>query len=404
MDLLKEYQDVFAENEFDLGTFTEIEHSINTGSASPIKQRMRRTPLDFVQEEENHLHTMLEAGVIEPSTSEWASPPVFVRKRDCKVRWCIDYRKLNSVTKRDVYPLPLIEECIDTLSGNEWFSKLDANSAYYQIKVKESDKDKTAFITKYGLFQFTRMSFGLCNAPSTYARVMNLVLRGLTWNIVLAFLDDILVMGKSFEDHLHNLQIVFDRFRRYGLKLKARKCLLFQKEVEFLGRKVNKTGLAKGDEYVEAVKNWKTPTTTKEIEKFLGFANYHRTFIKDYAKMATPLNRLTGMKPYVWGQEQQDAFDSLKLALITTPVLALPNSKDLFILDTDASDFAIGAELIQVQEGKERVLLMVVLVSPQSNNAIVQQERSYSQLYVSPNNSIIICWAENLWLGLTIAV
>lgn len=162
--------------------------------------------------------------------------------------------------------------------------------------------------------------------------------------------------------------------------------------------------MAIGDECVEAVKNWKTPTTTKEIEKFLGFANYHRTFIKDYAKMATSLNRLTGKKPYVWGQEQQDAFDSLKLALITTPVLALPNSKDLFILDTDASDFAIGAGLIQVQEGKERVLLMVVLVSPQSNNAIVQQERSYSQLYVSPNNSIIICWADNLWLGLTIAV
>lgn len=221
---------------------------------------------------------------------------------------------------------------------------------YYQIKVKESDKDKTAFITKHGLFQFTRMSFGLCNAPSTYARVMNLVLRRLTWNIVLAFLDDILVMGKSFKDHWNNLQIVFDRFRQYGLKLKATKCLLFQKEVEFLGRKVNKTGLAIGDQYIEAVKNWKTPAKTKEIGKFLGFANYHRTFIKSYAKMASPFNWLTGKKPYMWGQEQQDAFSNLKLALTTTPVLALPNSKDLFILDTDASDFAIGAELIYQQK------------------------------------------------------
>lgn len=189
---------------------------------------MRRTPLDFVHEEESHLQTMLNAGIIEPSTSEWASPPVLIRKRDGKVRWCIDYRKLNSVTKKDVYPLPLIKECIDTLSGNEWFSKLDANSTYYQIKVKDSDKEKTAFITKYGLFQFTRMSFGLCNAPSTYARVMNLVMRGLTWNIVLAFLDDILVMGKSFADHLQNLQLVFERFRQYGLKLKPAKCLMFQ--------------------------------------------------------------------------------------------------------------------------------------------------------------------------------
>lgn len=145
---------------------------------------------------------MLNAGIIEPSTSDWASLLVLIRKRDGKVRWYIDYRKLNSVTKNDVYPLPLIQECMDTLSGNEWFSKLDANSAYYQIKRKESDRDKTTFITKYGLFQFTRMSFGHCNAPSTNARVMNLVLRGLTWNIILAFLDDILVMGKSFNDHL----------------------------------------------------------------------------------------------------------------------------------------------------------------------------------------------------------
>lgn len=154
------------------------------------------------------------------------------------------------------------------MSGNEWFSKLDANSAYYQIKVKGSDKEKTAFVTKYGLFQFTRMSFGLCNAPSTYARVMNLVLRGLTRNIVLVFLDDILVMGKSFADHLQNLQLVFERFRRYGLKLKPAKCLMFQTEVEFLGRKVNKTGMAIGDEYVEVVKKWQIPKTTKEVEKF----------------------------------------------------------------------------------------------------------------------------------------
>lgn len=140
----------------------------------------------------------------------------------------------------------------------------------------------------------------------------------------------------------------------YGLKLKAKKCLLFQKEVEFLGRKVNKTGLAIRDEYTEAVKNWKAPATTKEIEKFLGFANYHTTY--GYAKMATPLNRLTGKKPFVWGQDQQDTFYNLKLALTTTQALALPNSKDLFILDTDASYFAIGAELIQVKEGKERVI------------------------------------------------
>ena len=149
---------------------------------------------------------MLDAKLIEPSVSEWASPPVLIRKRDGTVRYAIDYRKLNSVTENEVYLLPLIEECIDSLTGNKWFSKLDANSAYYQVKMKEEDKPKTAFITKYGLFQFNRMSFGLCNAPATYARAMQLVLRGLTWDIVLAFLDDILVMGKDFESHMENLE------------------------------------------------------------------------------------------------------------------------------------------------------------------------------------------------------
>ena len=167
---------------------------------------------------------MLKAGVIEPSISEWAGAPVLIRKSDGNVRYAIDYRKLNSVTKKDIYPLPLIEECLDTLQGNEWFSKLDANSAYWQMNVRKEDRPKTAFITKYGLFQFTRMSFGLCNAPSTYARAMDLVLRGLTWQVVLCFLGDILVMGKSFEDHLKNLRAVFDRFREYGIKLKPRKC------------------------------------------------------------------------------------------------------------------------------------------------------------------------------------
>ncbi|VDH99672.1 Hypothetical predicted protein [Mytilus galloprovincialis] len=143
-NLLHEFVDVFALDDFDLGTFSHIEHEIDTGDARPIKQRIRRTPMCFAHEEESHLKKMLDAGIIEPSISEWASAPVLVRKRDGNVRWCIDYRKLNSVTKKDVYPLPLIDECLDTLAENEWFSKLDANSAYYQVKVKDSDKEKTS--------------------------------------------------------------------------------------------------------------------------------------------------------------------------------------------------------------------------------------------------------------------
>ena len=354
-ELLKQNDRVFSKNDLDIGEFKEVEHSIGTGSAEPIRQRLRRTPISFAEEEEKLLGKMLDAKLIEPSVSEWASPPVLIRKRDGTVRYAIDYRKLNSVTKKEVYPLPLIDECIDSLAGNKWFSKLDANSAYYQVKMKEEDKQKTAFITTYGLFQFTRMSFGLCNAPATYARAMQLVLRGLTWDIVLALLDDILVMGKDFESHMENLEKVFERFRQYGIKLKPVKCE-FCTKTTFLGRQVNGEGLAIGENYVLTIKEWKAPRNLKEVEQFLGFVNYHRTFIKDLSRIAAPLTELTRKKPWKWGEEQQTAFEKLKSALQTTPVLAIPDKTGTFVLDTDASDKAIGAELIQIQNGQERVL------------------------------------------------
>ena len=219
-DLILEYQDVFAKDDYDLGEFTEIKHSIITGDAKPVKQRMRKTPLGFVKEEQAHLDKMLKAKVIQPSKSEWASAPVLIRKRDGSVRWCVDYRELNKVTEKDSFPLPLVENCIDTLARNKYFSKLDANSAYWQVQIRKEDQKKTAFLTKYGLFEFVRMPFGLCNAPATYCRVMNLILRGLTWEIVLVFLDDILVLGQDFKSHLENLWRVLQRFREYGLRMK----------------------------------------------------------------------------------------------------------------------------------------------------------------------------------------
>ena len=154
---------------------------------------MQRTPACFMQEEEAHLQKILQTGVSQPSTSDWASAPVLIRKRDGQVRWCVDYRAVNNVTTKDVYPLPLVEECLDTLADNCWYCKLDANSAYWQVRIKDSDCKKTAFITKYGLYEFHRMAFGLCGAPATFARAINLALRGLNWKVVLAFLDDILV-------------------------------------------------------------------------------------------------------------------------------------------------------------------------------------------------------------------
>lgn len=354
--LLMEFQDVFAKDEFDLGNFTELEHGIDTGDARPVKQRMRRAPACFAGEEEAHLKKMLEAGVIQESVSEWASAPVLIRKRDGSVRWCIDYRALNNVTVKDVFPLPLVDDCLDTLAGSVWFSKLDANSAYWQVRIKAEDRKKTAFITKYGLFEHVKMGFGLCNAPATFARVMNLVLRGLNWQTVLAFLDDILVLGSSFEDHLTNLADALSRLRKYRLKLKPKKCIFFQREVEFLGRMVSSNTLSMSKENVQVIHDWPTPSCSKDVERWLGLANYHRVFVKDFSKLAEPLYSVIGKNKFRWEEDQQRAFIALKQALTSPPVLALPNHKDEYILDVDASDLGIGAELLQLQDGNEKVI------------------------------------------------
>ena len=267
--LLVDNQDVFAKDEFDLGDFSAIEHTIDTGGARPIKQRLRRTPAGFSGEEEAHLEKMLKAGVIQESTSDWASAPVLIRKRDGTVRWCIDHRALNAVTTKDVFPLPLVDDCLHTLAGSVWFSKLDANSAYWQVPIREEDRKKTAFITRYGLFEHVRMGFGLCGAPATYARIMNLVFRGMSWKTVLPFLDDILVLGSNFREHLQNLQEALERFRHFGLKLKPKKCVFFQKEVEFLGRNITGDSLKMSEHDIEVVRDWPVPTKAKEVESFM---------------------------------------------------------------------------------------------------------------------------------------
>nr|XP_054764688.1 uncharacterized protein LOC129271338 [Lytechinus pictus] len=216
------------------------------------------------------------------------------------------------------------------------------------------------------------MGFGLCNAPATFQRVMNLVLRGLTWDVALAFLDDILVLGKSFPDHIKNLGAVLRRFKDYRLKLKPKKCALFQRKVEFLGREVDATGLHLPEENIQRVVDWPTPASTKEVEQFLGLANYHRVFMKDYARVAGPLYELTGNHAFSWTEFHQEAFEQIKALLTSAPVLTLPNAHDPFILDTDASSTAIGAELLQVQNGEEKVIAYGSLsLSPQQRNYCV---------------------------------
>ena len=202
--------------------------------------------------------------------SEWASPTVLVRKRDGTVRYCIDLRKVNEVTVKDRYPLPKISECIDALAGCEYFSCLYMANGYYQIKMEGEDRDKTAFVTKYGQFVFNRMPFGLSNAPGTFCRALGLVLRGLSWESVVSFLDDIVILGRGFEDHMKNMEQVLSRFRDFKLKLKPSKCELLKRDIIFLGHKVSKEGVSPNPGKVKEVKEWPTPKNKTELESYLG--------------------------------------------------------------------------------------------------------------------------------------
>ena len=225
---------VFSKGDNDLGTYIAVKHHIETCKSRPIKQRMRRTSLWYANEEHEHLMKILNADVIEPSCSEWASPSVLVRKRDGSVRWCIDLRKFNDVTVNDCCLLPLLQDCIDALDGCKHFTTLDMASGYYQLEVVEEDRDKTAFITKYGMYSFCRMPFGLYNAPAPFSRSISLILKGLSWKSVIAFLDNVVVLGRDSDSHMVNLSDVLRRFEQFRMKLKPKKCQPLQDSVVFL--------------------------------------------------------------------------------------------------------------------------------------------------------------------------
>ena len=376
--LLSHYSDIIAARPDELGRTTVMQHCIDTGNAAPIRQQARRVPLPRRETVHTLLNDMLEKGIISPSKSPWASPIVLVKKKDGSIRFCIDYRKINGVTRKDAYPLPRVDDTLDTLTGSTWFTTIDLRSGYWQVEVAPKDREKTAFCTQEGLFQFNVMPFGLCNAPATFQRLMDCVLAGLQWTSCLVYIDDVIIMGKSFESHLHNLQQVFDRLRQAGLKLHPYKCQFLQHEVRFLGHIVSANGVSPDPDKTVKVKDWPTPTSRQETQQFLGLANYYRRFIKDFATIAKPLHKLTEKKQsFKWTYECQQAFAQLKHLLTTAPILALPDWSRPFIVDTDASDSGIGAVLSQTNEkGEEHVISYAsrLLTKTERNYCVTRKE------------------------------
>lgn len=357
-ELLVKYENVFSRSSGDLGQTDRVKHKINTGTAAPIRQHPRRQPFGKREIEKQEIENMLQKGVIEPSNSAWASPIVLVSKKDGTTRFCVDYRKVNDVTVKDAYPLPRVDDCLDALADAKWFSCMDLNSGFWQIAVDPDDREKTAFTTSQGLFQFRVMPFGLVNAPSSFQRLMEDVLRGLQWVESLLYMDDIITPGSTVQESLKRLENVFQRLLEANLKLKPSKCIFFQKSVNFLGHIVSEKGVHTDPNKIEAVKNWPVPRNAKHVRSFLGLASYYRKFVKGFADIARPLHKICEKNSrFAWSSECQEAFAKLKEALISSPILAYPIPEGgRFILDTDASNIAVGAVLSQEQNGQECVI------------------------------------------------
>ncbi|KAI2646047.1 Retrovirus-related Pol polyprotein [Labeo rohita] len=355
--VLERHHAVFATSAHDVGQTQLVQHCIDTGNAHPIRQRPRRLPPTRQAAADRCLEEMKAAGIIEPSESPWASPVVLVPKKDGSWRFCVDFRQLNEVTIKDSYPLPRVDESLDKIAGSKWFSLLDLRSGYWQVALSADARPKTAFTTGMGLWQFRTMPFGLCNAPATFERLMEQVLQGIPRESCLVYLDDILVHGKDFESALSALDLVITRIAQAGLKLHPDKCQLMQKAVTFLGHYVSAEGVATDEQKTVAVRDWPVPCGLRQLRAFLGLASYYRKFVPGFATVAAPLHQLTKKSQrFQWGQEQQQAFDRLKEALCHAPVLAAPDPRLPFILDTDASNVGLGAILSQDGEKGERVI------------------------------------------------
>ena len=350
-NLLAQYPDLFAQHDSDLGHTTLVTHKIPLTDETPIKEKVRRIPHGMFEEVKKQIEVMLKTGVIRPSHSSWNSNIVLALKKDSTWRLCTDLRSLNSRTIKDSYSIPRLEDTLDKLAGAKFFSCIDLKNGYWQVEIEESDKHKTAFsVPGVGFYEYNNMTFGLCNAPATFQRLMEQVLYDLNNKICAIYLDDILIWSSSLDEHLERLDAVFKRLAEAGLKLKPSKCSFFKDKVGYLGYVISSNGVETDPSKIDAVTSWETPKNADDIRKFLGFTGYYHRFVKDYSKIAKPLNDLLGepkkkrgrpnknnppkQPPFVWGTDQQQAFDALKEALTTAPILAYPDFTKPFKLHT----------------------------------------------------------------------
>ncbi|KAG1114109.1 hypothetical protein G6F61_010372 [Rhizopus arrhizus] len=384
IDLLEEFPDCF--NSKPTSITPLVQHSIDTGDSRPLSQPPHRASAAENETIDSLLDEMLQQGIIQPSNSPWASPVVLVKKHDGSPRFCVDYRRLNGVTRKDVYPLPRIDDTIHSLGNAKIFSTLDLTSSYWQIELDEQAKPKSAFICRSGLYEFIRMPFGLTNAPATMQRLMDSVLAGLKWQTTLVYLDDIVCFSPSFDQHLQDLRSVLLRLRSASLTANLKKCHFASDRISFLGYIISPDGLHTDPEKIRAVTDFPQPTDIAPLRSFLGLAGYYRCFISKFSSLASPLNDLLKKDAvWSWSSIHQHAFDTLKQALISAPVLRFPDFSRPFELHTDGACTAgIGVILCQRDPRNNRAYAVAY-----ASRSLSPAERNYG---VSEVEALAIVW------------
>ncbi|XP_078248376.1 uncharacterized protein LOC144588813 [Pogona vitticeps] len=351
--LLSKYQQVFSNKP---GIVKGVMHRIHTGDAPPQAVSPYRVTGPYRDKVRKELDEMLRENIIVPSSSPWSSPIVLVDKPDGSIRFCVDYRKLNRVTTPDAYPMPRLDNLIETIGGCRFISSLDLVKGYWQLRIDPRDQEKTAFCSPFGLYEFRVLSFGLRNAPATFQRLMDQTLAGLS-DFTVAYIDDIGIFSNTWEDHLIHLELVLQRLSAAGLTVKASKCQLGSPEIKYLGHMVGGGVIKPLEAKIKAVRDWPRPNTKKKVKSFLGLVGYYRKFIPRFSEIAAPLTDLTRKTAddrIPWTSDCEAAFQRLKEALINYPVLRAPDFDREFIIYTDASNSGVGAVLCQEDENGDQ--------------------------------------------------
>ena len=356
---MREYHDIFSLEKHDTGHTKAAKHKIvlKDPDTPPFKERFCRIPPPQIDEVRAHLKMMLDAGVIRPSNSPWCNAVVLVRKKDRSLRFCIDFRRLNSLTVKDSHPLPRICETLESLADVAHYTTIDMNSGFWQVLMNDESKQYTAFtLGSMGHFECESMPFGLCNTPPTFQRLMLNCLGELNLTYCLIYLDDVIIFSKTEEEHLEWMRVVFDRFREHDLKLKPSKGEVFKTEINYLAHHVSKRGVLPSKKSLEAIARCPPPDTYTKVKSFVGLIGHYRHFIKGFANIVAPLYDLTSgenkdkkSEHLDLLQEAHDAFDRLKAMCLQAPILAFPDFGKPFLLETDASGKGLGAVLSQKQ-------------------------------------------------------